>query len=396
MRATQEVDVTTRNNRGVGMAEYTLYKRRAKKGYIWWYYWFDIGGNRQYKSTRCRNRDDAEQYIKKLERDGNPEDVTLKQYAADFFIPGKCDWLQRQKAKGKAISDPWAEVRRAHLENHLFPKYGNLPLQQFNPVAVEKWLLSMELSNSTRNQIIYSLHIVIAEAHREGILQHDPLANVEPFSTQTYKERDILTDDDIEKLFPDDDNEFKKIWYEFQDGTMFATMLSAGLRSGEVRALQWMDIDFGLSGIYIRRALNIKQILGDPKGKEIRAIPIPGRTLSLLSDWRDSTHYDSLNDFVFPDADGNPITRYVALGHFRKGLERSMIEVNGREILVHSLRHTYNTRMRARLADGVLRELTGHKSEAMTDRYDHAELVDRLKKLQPQRKRIDSFWDDET
>ena len=155
-----------------------------------------------------------------------------------------------------------------------------------------------------------------------------------------------------------------------------------------------MDIDFSLSGIYIRQALNIKQVLGDPKGKEFRAIPIPERTLSLLSAWRESAHYDSVNDFVFPDADGNPITRYVALGHFRKGLEPSKVEVNGREIVVHSLGHTYNTRMRGRLADGVLRELTGHKSEAMTDRYDHTELVDRLKLLQPQRKRIDTFWQD--
>ena len=45
------------------------------------------------------------------------------------------------------------------------------------------------------------------------------------------------------------------------------------------------------------------------------------------------------------------------------------------------------------LLTGGLRELTGHKSEAMTDRYDHAELVDRLKLLQPHRETIDTFWD---
>jgi integrase len=385
------------NRAGEGeMAKYTLYKRKAKKGYVWWYYWSakDKNGKkkRHFKSTRCRNRDDAQEYIKKLERDGNPHGTTLSEYGRDFFVWKKCKWIRRQEEKEKSFAKEMAEMRRAHLNNYLFKEFGDLPIERLNPVMVEDWLSSLKLAKQTKNQIIYSLRMVVSEAHREGIINHDPLVNIERYSTRNYKARDILTPDDIEKLFPLDAVKFKKVWPVFSDGVMFATMLSAGLRSGEARALQWMDIDFGLSGIYVRRALNIKQVLGEPKGKEIRAIPIPLRTVNLLSEWNEATHYDSVNDFVFPDADGNPITRYVALDRFRKGLKSAKIKVNGRDIVVHSLRHTFNTRMRSRLADGVLRELTGHKSEAMTDRYDHPELIDRLKNLQPQREKIDTFW----
>ena len=101
---------------------------------------------------------------------------------------------------------------------------------------------------------------------------------------------------------------------------------------------------------------------------------------------------DSINDFVFPDADGRPITRFVALNHFKAGLKRATVAVDGRNILVHSLRHTYNTKMRQRLTDTDLRLLTGHKDERMTERYDHAELVDRLKQLQKHRSAVDTFW----
>jgi len=285
-----------------------------------------------------------------------------------------------------------AALRRAHLENHLFPKFGDLPLHRFNAVMLEEWLLTLELANHTRNQIVYSLRMVVKEAVRAGVLHYDPLAGVERFSTHDIAERDILTEGDIEKLFPDDPAAFTAAWPMFSDGVMFATALSAGLRSGELRALKWQDINWQLSGILIQRALSIKQVLGPPKGKEYRAVPIPERTLGLLEAWFHSTAYDAVNDFCFPDADGYPLSRFTVLDRFRKALERARIETAGRRIVVHSLRHTFNTRMRQRLADSDLRLLTGHKDARMTEHYDHAGLVDRLKQLQPHRTAIDSFW----
>ena len=374
------------------MATYKLYKRKTKQGYRYWYWYIGEDGKRRWKSTGCRTRDDAEQEIKKLERSGNPENVTLREYAGNFFIWGTCKWIRRQREKGKSFSEDMAAVRRGHLRKHLFPKFGDMPLQRLNPVMLEEWLLTLDLANHTRNQLMYTLRMIVREAVRAGVLHHDPLAGVERFSTRDYTKRDILTGEDIEKLFPVDPEAFRKVWPQFFNGVMFATALSAGLRSGELRALQWCDMAWELSGILVQRALSIKQVIGPPKGKEYRAVPVPARTLDLLRTWYEETKYDAINSFCFPDADGNPITRFVTLDRFRNGLKRAKVDTADRQIVVHSLRHTFNTRMRQRLTDADLRLLTGHKDERMTEHYDHAKLIDRLEKLQPQRIAIDSFW----
>ncbi|MGD2144806.1 MAG: hypothetical protein PVF54_10045 [Anaerolineae bacterium] len=39
-----------------------------------------------------------------------------------------------------------------------------------------------------------------------------------------------------------------------------------------------------------------------------------------------------------------------------------------------------------------MREFTGHRTEAMTERYDHPALEDRLKKLAGSRELIEGVW----
>lgn len=372
--------------------KYRLVKRPSQKGHIWHIDWTDEKGKRHRKSTGARTRKDAELELSKLQGTGNAEDVTLRQFAPDFFIWDKCQWIARRIEKGKAFSEAMASLRRGQLVNHILPTFGDMPMHKLNPVIVENWLLTLKLKNTTRNQILDTLHMVLREAVRAGVLNSDPIAGAERFSPRDYVPRDPLADDDIQKLFPDDRGKFDNVWPYFPDGVMFATMLSAGLRSGEARALQWVDVDFELSGLYIRQAFNISMQIGPPKGQEYRAIPIPDKTLELLREHHEKTYFPNLNDFCFCDGKGHPLSRFIALERFKAGIERSKLALEGRNIVVHSLRHTFNTRMRGQLGDTVLRQLTGHKSVEMTDRYDHGALEDRLKTLQPQRPAIDKFW----
>ncbi len=57
--------------------------------------------------------------------------------------------------------------------------------------------------------------------------------------------------------------------------------------------------------------------------------------------------------------------------HFEQALTRAKIEVGNRNLVIHSFRHTYNTLLRPLLPKDVLQSMTGHRSDSMTDRYDH-------------------------
>ena len=47
-----------------------------------------------------------------------------------------------------------------------------------------------------------------------------------------------------------------------------------------------------------------------------------------------------------------------------------------RNITFHSWRHFYNSLMRGKIHDAKLRQLTGHKTLAMTDHYTHFNIND--------------------
>jgi hypothetical protein len=83
-------------------------------------------------------------------------------------------------AKKRPLSKAVAANRRAHLNNYLFPRFGDDELCNITAVEIEDWLVSLPLANQTRNHILYSLSIVLQEAKREGIISSNPVEDVEP------------------------------------------------------------------------------------------------------------------------------------------------------------------------------------------------------------------------
>ena len=71
---------------------------------------------------------------------------------------------------------------------------------------------------------------------------------------------------------------------------------------------------------------------------------------------------------------------------------RAGIEQGSRYLTAHSLRHTYNTRMRKVLPEAFLQYMMGHKDRKMTDHYDHATPEDRLRELAPALESINGIW----
>jgi integrase len=47
-----------------------------------------------------------------------------------------------------------------------------------------------------------------------------------------------------------------------------------------------------------------------------------------------------------------------------------------RNLTFHSWRHFYNTMLRGRIPDSKLQKLTGHRTQAMTERYSHFTMDD--------------------
>ena len=171
---------------------------------------------------------------------------------------------------------------------------------------------------------------------------------------------------------------------------MYEIALFTGMRSGELRGLQWEDIDFEQNVIHVTHSLlylNHMYYLGETKTpNSIRDIPMLTNVKKLLKKqrynqfierqnigefWNPDTEFKNL---VFTNEVGNPINR----DRFKRELDKIVNKIqkdyiNFPHITPHTFRHTFATRsIEQGIPPKVLQSLMGHKDLATTmDIYAH-------------------------
>jgi len=325
-------------------------------------------------------------------------DTSVGDFAKDMFTQG-APHLKRWTEKGFILKPQTISQHRRHLVNYLLPGFGKTPLDKIRPAKVEDFLLEQKLSNSSRNGILNTLELIMQEAKREGVI--DMVPELEPFK-RSSKRQNVLSSEELAALFPASERELISVWKRPDDmrkereeialmfGTLFCVAVSAGMRSGEIRAMFAEQVSLVNSGLVIDRAVDELGVIGllkkgteeDPRS---RAVLIPDKSLKILERWLDRTpkcpDYPGL---VFPYRNKLVSAGYI-LDSFRFGLDNLGIDYEKRRLTVHCLRYTYNTRMKTKLPGDVLREFLGHRSVEMTDHYDNPILLERLLALQEMR-----------
>jgi hypothetical protein len=172
---------------GVAVGKYHLFKRNRKSG-DFYYYWFQEGNQQIIKSCgrACTGKREAvtflesllKQELSKTKKKAILQNTFLEDYAKNMFLEG-AQHLKRWKEKAYTLKPQTVVQHRRHLVNYLLPKYGKLALDKIRPAEVEDFLLEQRLSNSTRNQILFTLILVMREAKREGLIEFIP--EFEPF-----------------------------------------------------------------------------------------------------------------------------------------------------------------------------------------------------------------------
>ena len=197
---------------------------------------------------------------------------------------------------------------------------------------------------------------------------------------------------ELQALFPHDLAKLALVWGTPKYAAMFITLATTGIRSGEARALLWRH--FLADGwLHVERAQKIDKSMGATKTGEERVIALPRRTVEVLEWWRGQSPFTAADHLIFFGMDATtPLNVQTVTNLLPGALTRSGIEVAGRDLVVHSLRHTYNTIMRAVLPAETLRKFTGHRTPEMTDLYDHPGLQDRILSLKASRTLVEKAW----
>jgi hypothetical protein len=194
--------------------DYSLYKRRTGDGLIWYYRTDDPYSRRTVaRSTGETNKTLVERFCNRLLRDGTliPAKVQFfSEFAKGWWVWDRCPYirgkLKRSRTGKPTISRSHADDMHSALVNHVLPTFKDLKLDDITVPSIESLmdsLLESGLSPKRVNNITSCLRVMLKEAKRQGLLQHDPFDVVRPF-TDNCRERGVLTIDEVRILFAED------------------------------------------------------------------------------------------------------------------------------------------------------------------------------------------------
>jgi integrase len=151
-----------------------------------------------------------------------------------------------------------------------------------------------------------------------------------------------------------------------QDAAIFAVASYAGLRLGELRGLQWQDLDFTDRLIHVRRSY-VRGGFKHPKSGKVRSAPMADQVIPVLDKLSRRRHFTESDDLVFVNDRGGAIVESALRRRFWKALDRARLK----RVRLHDLWHSYGSlAVRAYRLDEV-KAYMGHADLSMTMRYVH-------------------------
>ena len=299
------------------------------------------------KSAARRWGDDRERH---LLQHGPPratkEVPTLEQFAPRF-LDGHAR-ANRQKASGIAAKEMIVRV-------HLAPALGAKALDSITNEDVQR--LKHHLLNKapkTVNNILTVLSVMLKKGVEWGVIERVPCTvKVLPISKGSAQFYDF---DEFERLVAAAKTTDRRAY------VLVLLAGEAGLRLGEMVALEWSDINFAKGLVCVQRSAWKGQV-ASPKGGRLRYVPLTGRLAGALRE-----HRHLRGPRVLYQDDGSPLTEGVVQGFVRRAARRTGLRNNG----PHMLRHTFCSHLAMRGAPArAIQELAGHADLSTTQRYMH-------------------------
>ena len=237
------------------------------------------------------------------------------------------------------------------------PVIGDKPLRKIDILDLERIKKRMGDANRSARSVQYCLAVirqVFNLARALGIYEGDnPVSKIKKPSVDNRRLR-FLTREEADLLLA----ELKKRSQQLCDIALLS--LHCGLRAGEIFNLTWDCVDFEQEQILIK----------DPKNKSNRYAFMTEQVKAMLQ----RRYQGQLNGLVFVDKKGNKI-KEVSNAFDRAvkaiGLNEG-IDDRRQKVVFHTLRHTFASWLVENGTDlYTVRELMGHKSLVMTERYSH-------------------------
>ena len=333
-------------------------------------------------------------------------DLMLSRYFTQFWAEGST-YLAAKSEAGKPLSRMYIHNQQSAVTRFAaeYPPFQRTPVKSASLILFESFrdhLRTKGVTANTRNAALNALRSPVSWAQKRGLVDVPfDFSGIERPKT-TYRKRGVLTSAEVAKIVA---LPVAPVWEEEVSGKVHvdarprprlaagkehecpapidlrqkaAVLLSelAGLRRGEIRALKWGAVDLERGQIEVLD--NYVPIDGakTPKTGSVGTVPISedlGEVLKKLKEVAKKLKLDSPARYVLmgatPDIPINPIT-------ISRGYRRALLAIGitdemrkQRNLVPHSGRHGFATRLADEIGERAASRLTRHRSSTAFEGY---------------------------
>jgi integrase len=286
------------------------------------------------------------------------------------FADAVAEWLRYvefEKARRTSTVSGYKAVARI-----LKQEFGeDTLLEEIDTDRIERYrreLLSEgTLARRTVQQRMVLMHGILKRARELGWVAENPASAVERVNLVRNEEFNVLSIEQVESIASEATGMY---------GAAIKVAAFTGLRTGELRALRWRDVDVLGASLRVVRNMPIGGEEGSPKSGRGRSIPLIDQVIVVLDELSRRGDFTGPDDRVFPDEVGGMLGDDALRDALYKAMESAGID---RKVfpaksgfVFHDLRHTFGT-LAAELGASLieLQAWMGHAHITTTMVYAH-------------------------
>ena len=278
-------------------------------------------------------------------------------------------WIEN--IKGESIRPNTIRNYKERFQHNIKDCIGNMLLSEVKPMHCQNVLNQMkdDYKSSTIYQTRIALYCMFSDAVENDVIVKNPV-------TKAVKHNIGKEPKKVRALTIDEQKKFLEVAKGTSNYNQYAFLLQTGLRTGEMIALKWSDIDFKKKIVHIQRSMEYRYSvgewrIGEPKSKSgYRDVPLTEEAIAILKNQKEKLKNIKVinmefKDYVFLCRKGEPTKNSAYDTTLFKLCDKAGID----RFSMHVLRHTFATRcIEGGMRPKTLQVILGHSNVGITMR----------------------------